>query len=141
MRLAEASRSPPSVATADAAISAVVDPIALTAYAVTFVAVIVLGLLLGNVADVHVTVGVGVLIVDAVLLAALVPLYRRQGLALADLGLRPTFAMRSMWWVLQALVAYLIFGGLSGSRLHRTLDQAPSWGPFPGHAPRHDSDP
>ncbi len=83
---------------------------ALAAYAATFVTVIVLGLLLDNVVDVHVTVGVGVLIVDAVLLAALLPLARRRGLALADLGLRPTLAMRSMWWVFQALVVYLVFG-------------------------------
>jgi uncharacterized protein len=99
---------------------------ALAAYAATFVTVIVLGLLLDNVVDVHVTVGVGVLIVDAVLLAALVPLARRRGLALADLGLRPTLAMRSMWWVFQALVVYLLSGLL--------------WAvTFIGHSARHEA--
>lgn len=99
---------------------------ALAAYAATFVTVIVLGVLLDDVLDADITVGVGVLIVDAVLLAALVPLARRRGLAPADLGLRPTFAMRSMWWVFQALVLYLVFGLL--------------WAvTFIGHSTRHEA--
>lgn len=76
---------------------------ALGAFALTFVVVI---LLLRYVMSIQVGVGVGVLLVDATLLAGLVPLARRRGLAPRDLGLRPTLGVRSLWLVFLALVAY-----------------------------------
>lgn len=85
---------------------------ALIAYVLSFIAVIVLGLLLDDVLGINVTVGVSVLVVDAALLAALLPLARGRGLSLADLGLRPTLALRSLWLVIQAFLAYLIIAVL-----------------------------
>jgi membrane protease YdiL (CAAX protease family) len=82
------------------------------AYAVSFAIVIVLGVVLKDIAHVQVSVGVGVLFVDAVLLATLVPLSRSRGIAAADLGLRPTLALRSLWLAVQAGVAYLTIGAL-----------------------------
>ncbi len=84
---------------------------ALIAFALTFVAVILIGLVLRYVADVHLQVGVGVLLVDAILLAALVPLARTRGLALTDLGVRPTLALRSLGLVLLAFFTYLTLSG------------------------------
>jgi membrane protease YdiL (CAAX protease family) len=85
---------------------------ALADYAVVFVATILLGLLLRYVYDIHVGVGAGVLIVDAMLLAGLVPVARKRGLAPADVGLRPTREMPSLGLVILGLVAYLVFAGL-----------------------------
>jgi uncharacterized protein len=85
---------------------------ALIAYAVSFIAVIALSLLLDDVLEIDITVGVGVLLVDVTLLAGLVPLARKRGLALADLGLRPTLALRSLWLVVQALLIYLVVAAL-----------------------------
>jgi hypothetical protein len=85
---------------------------ALLAYTVVFITTILLGLVLRYVVDVHVGVGLGVLIVDALLLAGLVPIARKRGLSLADLGVRPTRAMPSLGLVIQALMTYFVFGGL-----------------------------
>lgn len=84
---------------------------ALVAFVITFGGVALLGLLF-DALGVHVSVGVGVLIVDATLLGALVPLARRRGLSLPDLGLRPTLAMRSLGLALLVLVAYVVFAAL-----------------------------
>jgi membrane protease YdiL (CAAX protease family) len=79
---------------------------ALLAYVCTFagagalVSVLYFGL------GVHVQVGAGVLMVDAVLLVSLVPLGRRRGLSLDDLGIRFVPAARSIGLVVLALVAY-----------------------------------
>jgi CAAX protease family protein len=85
---------------------------ALTAFTIAFIAVILLGLVLRYLVGVHVEVGVGVLMVDAILLMGLVPLARKRGLSLSDLGVRPTIALRSLWLVVLAFVAYLVLAGL-----------------------------
>ncbi len=56
---------------------------------------------------VHLRVGVGVLIVDAVLLCSLLPLRRKYGLSYEDLGLRAVPAVRSIGLAVLALVAYI----------------------------------
>ena len=80
---------------------------ALVAYVATFVGTEALGLLLRYPLGIHFQVGVGVMLVDACLLAALIPLARRRGLARQDLGLRATKGLRSMWLVILALFAYI----------------------------------
>jgi uncharacterized protein len=85
---------------------------ALADYTVVFVATILLGLFLRYVVDVHVSVGAGVLIVDAMLLAGLVPIARKRGLSFADLGVRPTRAMPSLGLVIVGLVVYFLFAAL-----------------------------
>ena len=85
---------------------------ALVAFIVTFGGDVLLGLLLRDVFGVHVGVGVAVLSTDATLLAALVPLARKRGLSLRDLGLRSTLPMRSLGLALLTLVSYGLFAGL-----------------------------
>lgn len=85
---------------------------ALIAYAVTFVGANVLGLGLRYVVGVHFQVGASVLLVDAALLAGLVPLRRQRGLSLEDLGLRRTPSARSLWLVLLAFLAYITLTAL-----------------------------
>jgi membrane protease YdiL (CAAX protease family) len=85
---------------------------ALIAFTLTFIAVIVVALVLRYIVGVHLKVGVGVLMVDAILLAGLVPLARTRGLSLTDLGVQPTLAMRSLWLVFLASAAYITVGGL-----------------------------
>ncbi|MGH2862311.1 MAG: lysostaphin resistance A-like protein [Solirubrobacteraceae bacterium] len=87
---------------------------AVCAYIASFAIVVVFGLLLKDLAHVHVSVGVGVLFVDLVLLTTLVPASRRHGIAAVDLGLRPTLALRSLWLAVQAGVAYIFIGALWG---------------------------
>src|SRR5581483_8592406 len=79
---------------------------ALVAYVVTFAVANGLGLFLLHVVDLHIHVGVGVLIVDACLLAGLLPLRNRIGLSPQDLGLRATRGVRSILLVILGLVAY-----------------------------------
>ena len=79
---------------------------ALVAYVATFVGANALGLLLRYPLGIHFQVGVGVMLVDACLLAALIPLAHRRGLARQDLGLRATKGMRSMGLAILALFAY-----------------------------------
>lgn len=99
---------------------------ALAAFVLTFGGDILLGLLL-HAFGVHVSVGIGVLITDATLLVALIPLARRRGMSLPDLGLRPTIPMRSVGLALLTLVAYGVFAGVY------TLV-------FIGHSTRHSAD-
>lgn len=82
---------------------------ALAAYVITFVVANGVGAILYFGFDVrHLGTGVGVLIVDAVLLGALVPLKRRRGLTLPDLGLRSAPAPRSLGPAVLAFIAYLV---------------------------------
>jgi membrane protease YdiL (CAAX protease family) len=85
---------------------------AILAFVLTFAAVIVVGLILRFVVDIHVQVGPGVLIVDSILLSALVPLARGRGLSFTDLGVQPTLALRSLWLVIVAFVVYVVIAAL-----------------------------
>jgi len=85
---------------------------ALCAYAATFAATLLLALLINNVLNVNVQVGVGVLIVDAILLLGLVPLARRRGLSPADLGFKRTLPVRSLPLVFLALGLYFVLAAL-----------------------------
>ncbi len=76
---------------------------AVTAYIVTFLFVVLVGVVFDDVLNANISVGYGVLIVDAGLLCALIPLARRRGLALSDLGFKPTPSMPSLGLVIQAL--------------------------------------
>lgn len=79
---------------------------ALLAYVCTFVGSGVLAGVLYFGLGVNLSVGVGVLMVDAVLLISLVPLSRRYGLSLDDLGIRTVPAARSIGLVVVALFVY-----------------------------------
>jgi hypothetical protein len=81
---------------------------ALSAYVVTFIAVIALGELFRYGLGVHLQVGPAVLIVDACLLAALIPLTRRRGLSRKDLGLRSAPGLQSLGLVIIAILAYAV---------------------------------
>jgi membrane protease YdiL (CAAX protease family) len=81
---------------------------ALAAYALTFAGVLAVAGLLKYVLHAHLHVGAGVLIVDAMLLAALLPLARRRGLSREDLGLRAAPGARSVGLVLLAIVVYIL---------------------------------
>jgi membrane protease YdiL (CAAX protease family) len=85
---------------------------ALIAYVVTFVGVNAVAAALYFGVGVELHVGAGVLFVDAVLLAALVPLRRKRGLTRQDLGLRATPAARSVGLVILALVVYALIAVL-----------------------------
>jgi uncharacterized protein len=79
----------------------------LTAYTATFLGANALAIALYLALDVKFPIGLGVVIVDLTLLAALVPTARRHGLGPADLGLRRTQGARSAGLVLVALIAYI----------------------------------
>jgi hypothetical protein len=79
---------------------------ALAAYVATFVGANALGLLLRYPLGVHFQVGVGVMLVDACLLAGLIPLARRRGMTRQDLGIRATKGPRSIGLVIAALITY-----------------------------------
>jgi membrane protease YdiL (CAAX protease family) len=81
---------------------------ALAAYALTFAGVFAVAGLLKYVLHAHLRVGAGVLVVDAMLLAALLPLARRRGLSREDLGLRTVPGARSVGLVLLAIVVYAL---------------------------------
>jgi membrane protease YdiL (CAAX protease family) len=85
---------------------------ALIAYVVTFVGVTAVAVVLYFGAGVQLHVGAGVLVVDAALLGALVPLRRRRGLTRQDLGLRSAPAARSVGLVILALVVYVLIAVL-----------------------------
>lgn len=85
---------------------------ALIAYVVTFVGVTVVAAVLYFGVGVQLHVGAGVLVVDAALLGALVPLRRRRGLTRQDLGLRAAPAARSVGLVIVALVVYVLIAVL-----------------------------
>jgi membrane protease YdiL (CAAX protease family) len=79
---------------------------------VTFVGANALGAVLYFGLGFHFRVGVGVLLVDATLLAALMPLKRTWGLTREDLGLRPAPGARSVGLVVLAFVAYVLIAAL-----------------------------
>jgi hypothetical protein len=81
---------------------------ALIAYVITFVGVIVLAAVLYFGPGVQLHIGIGGLVVDAILLGSLVPLKIKRRLTSADLGLRATPAMRSIGLVILALVGYIL---------------------------------
>lgn len=85
---------------------------ALAAFVAAFALETVIGLLLRYGFGLHIAVGVGVLIVDGSLLASLLPLARRRGLSLPDLGLRPTPITRSTGLAVLTLIAYFVFAAL-----------------------------
>lgn len=80
---------------------------ALLAYLSTFAGAVVLASIFYFGLDVHMRVGVRVLMVDAVLLGSLLPLRRNHGLSRDDLGLRAVPAVRSIGLTVLALVAYV----------------------------------
>lgn len=80
---------------------------ALLAYVCTFIGAGVLASVLDFGWGVHIRVGAGVLLVDAVLLGSLLPLRRQHGLSRDDLGLRAVPAVRSVGLVVLALVVYV----------------------------------
>jgi membrane protease YdiL (CAAX protease family) len=75
---------------------------ALSAYVATLAVGVVLVIALSH-RDLR--LGLGVLIVDAAMLASLIPLYRSGVLSAADLGLRPTSPARSVGLVAVATIA------------------------------------
>lgn len=81
---------------------------ALLAYVLTFAGTGVLASVLYFGLGVHMRVGVGVLMVDAVLLGSLLPLRRWHGLSLDDLGIRSVPAARSIGLVVLALLVYVV---------------------------------
>jgi membrane protease YdiL (CAAX protease family) len=81
---------------------------ALAAYVVTFVGVIALAAVLYFGLGVQLHIGVGGLVVDAILLGSLVPLKLKRGLTGSDLGLRASPAFRSIGLVILALIAYIV---------------------------------
>jgi uncharacterized protein len=85
---------------------------ALVAYVATFVGANAVGAVLSLGFGAHLPVGAGVLIVDAFLLGAFLPLARRRGLSLTDLGLRPTRGIASLGLVIGAVVLYAVFAAL-----------------------------
>lgn len=85
---------------------------ALIAYVVTLVVVVAVAAVLDYGAGIRLHVGVGVLMVDVILLGSLVPLKRRSGLTHRDLGLRAVPAARSVGLVIVALIAYIVIAGL-----------------------------
>jgi membrane protease YdiL (CAAX protease family) len=85
---------------------------ALTAYVVTFVGVNAVAAALYFGLGVRLRVGVGVLLVDAVLLGSLVPLSRSRGLARQDLGLRAAPAVRSVALTVVAFMVYALVAGV-----------------------------
>jgi hypothetical protein len=100
---------------------------AVAAFVITLGGDVLLGELLRHVFGVHLKVGVGVLIVDATLLASLFPLARGRGLSLSDVGVRAAPSMRSLGLVLLVLLAYaLAAGGYTAL--------------FIGHSARHSAD-
>jgi uncharacterized protein len=100
---------------------------AVAAFVITFAGDILLGVVIRHVFGVHVKVGVGVLIVDATLLGSLLPVARRRGLSLSDLGVRAAPSMGSLGLVILVLIAYaLAAAGYSAL--------------FIGHSARHSAD-
>jgi membrane protease YdiL (CAAX protease family) len=91
---------------------------ALTAYVITFVGVLVLAAVLYFGLGVQLHVGVGGLVVDAILLGSLVPLKLRHRLTGTDLGLRAAPAARSVGLVILAFVAYVVIAGLWVAVVH-----------------------
>jgi membrane protease YdiL (CAAX protease family) len=89
---------------------------AVIAYVVTFVGVIVLAAVLYFGLGVRLHIGVGGLVVDAILLGALVPL--RHRLARQDLGLRATPAVRSVGFAILALVVYFVITAMWVAAVH-----------------------
>jgi membrane protease YdiL (CAAX protease family) len=57
-------------------------------------------------------IGVGGLLIDGCMLAALVPLYRRGRLRPRDLGLRPTAPTRAVWLVVGSVVVIAIVNAI-----------------------------
>lgn len=91
---------------------------AVTAYLVTFVGVTAVAAVLYFGVGVQLHVGAGVLVVDAALLGALVPLRRQHGLTRQDLGLRAAPAARSIGLVILALVVYVLIAVLWVAVVH-----------------------
>jgi membrane protease YdiL (CAAX protease family) len=82
---------------------------ALMAYLVVLVADFVLAVVLPRQA---LRVGIGSLVLDAVMLAALIPLYRAQPFTPGDLGLRVTAPARAVGLTFAALVAYVTLAAI-----------------------------
>jgi uncharacterized protein len=91
---------------------------ALSAYVITFVGVLVLAAVLYFGLGVQLHIGVGGLVVDAILLGSLVPLKLKHRLTGADLGLRAAPAARSVGLVILAFVAYVVIAGLWVALVH-----------------------
>jgi membrane protease YdiL (CAAX protease family) len=91
---------------------------ALAAYVVTFLGVTALAASLYFGLGVQLPVGAGVLVVDATLLFALLPLRRRGGLRRQDLGLRGAPGARSVGLVVLSLIAYTLVAGLWVAVVH-----------------------
>ena len=102
---------------------------ALLAYVTLWVLAIWVALVLGF-AGVSAPFGVGALIVEAIMLSTLFPLYRSGSLRAVDLGLRRVPGARSVGLVLLGLFVYGYLGGLWISLVH--LPPVPS--PFLGIA-------
>jgi hypothetical protein len=82
---------------------------AVVAFVIAFALAIGVSLLLWYGLGVHYKVGIGVLIVDGALLAALIPLARKRGLSPRDLGIRPTPITRSAGLAILTFVVYIAF--------------------------------
>jgi membrane protease YdiL (CAAX protease family) len=91
---------------------------ALIAYAITFAGVSVLAAVLCFGLGVQLHIGVGGLVVDAILLGSLVPLKIKRRLTGTDLGLRAAPAARSVGLVILAFVAYVLVAGLWVAVVH-----------------------
>ena len=91
---------------------------AVSAYVITFVGVLVLAAVLYFGLGVQLHIGVGGLVVDAILLGSLVPLKLKHRLTGRDLGLRAVPAARSVGLVILAFVAYVLVTGLWVAVVH-----------------------
>jgi membrane protease YdiL (CAAX protease family) len=98
---------------------------ALLAYLFTFACVIALAAIFYFGLGGKLPIGAGVLMVDAILICALLPLRRRRGLALEDLGLRTAPAARSFGLAVLGLLAYMVVAALwiAIVRPHRAAGQ------------------
>jgi membrane protease YdiL (CAAX protease family) len=90
---------------------------ALVAYVTLCVSAVAVALVLGF-AGVSAPVGVGVLIVEAIMLSTLFPLYRSGSLRAIDLGLRRVPGARSVGLVLLGLFVYVLLSVLWMSLVH-----------------------
>jgi hypothetical protein len=82
----------------------------IAAFVATFLLDLGLAVLFRDIFRVHVIAGVAVLATDATLLLGVVPLSRRGGLSVRDLGIRPTLALPSLGLVILGGLTYLVLG-------------------------------
>jgi membrane protease YdiL (CAAX protease family) len=93
---------------------------ALAAYVAKWVLLIALVLALWVLGVHELGVGLGALLTEAVMLATLIPLWRRGAVGRRDLGLRTVPGGRATWLAILGLIAYAWFSALWARALHLT---------------------